>query len=374
MEIPDMRSSLRTLGLAAAMAIATAIGLGVVGLGLVGVGIAALTPGAAAQTGTAQADQTADDMLLLRTTAGDILIELFDDAAPQTVAQVRALADAGGYDGMPFVRVINEFIVQAGQVEVHRVPAATAAQLDLVTNLPLETNPAHIHTRGVLSLARFDEPTSGTSSFSIMLNDFPHLDGDYAVFGRVVEGMAVADTLSQIPTNENDYPTSDIQIWKAQTGTADELRAAHFYNTTPSDEAVASISAVPGIASGSTVTAAGGAAAASTAAGTTAALIAAAIFGIAAFLLAGRLEPRFVGALGLLAAMSAGFGLFVALIPSSGPIAGVIFFVCMVGFFRLLSRFESVGSSPSSDKQSASENTEVPDAGVEASGVAASQA
>lgn len=326
------------LDAAVAMMTATVVAAAFVVLGLVS--------GASAQTSTdASSDET---MLLLRTTAGDILAELYPEAAPATVAQVVALADAGGYDGMPFVRVIDGFIVQAGQVEAHRVPAASGDQLSLIENLPLEINSNFVHTRGVLSLARFEDPMSGTSSFSVLLDDFPHLDGDYSVFGRVIEGMEVADTLATIATDANDYPVSNIEIWTAATGTEAELRATDFFDTTPNEEAADWIASVPGIATGSTVSAAGGVVAASTAAGTTAALIAAAVFGIAAFLLADRLAPRFVGALGLLAALSAGFGLFVALIPSSGPIAAVIFFICLVGFFRLLSRFESVAAPATS--------------------------
>lgn len=303
--------------------------------------VAFAAPGADAQSGAA-ADEPM--MMLLRTDAGDILVEFYDDIAPQTAAQVRALAKAGGYNGMPFVRVIDGFIIQAGQVEAHRIPVATQAQLDLVNNLPVESDPAYLHTRGTLSLARFEDPNSGTSSFSVLLGDFPHLDGEYTVFGRVVDGMAVADTLGTVPVGVNDAPASPIQIWGAYVGTEADLRAVDFYNSTPSEAAAEAIASVPGIATGSTITASGGVATRSTSAATTGALIAAAIFGIAAFLLADRLEPRFVGALGLLAALAAGFGLFVAMVPSSGPTAAVIFFICLIAFLRLLSRFESIGS------------------------------
>lgn len=90
-----------------------------------------------------------------------------------------------------------------------------------------------------------------------------------------------------------------------------------------------------------TVTESDGAAAASPA--VIAALVGAMVLGCVTFLVSGRLEPRFVGAFGLLAALSAGFGLFAALIPSGNEWVGAVVFVLTFGFFRLLSRFESIG-------------------------------
>ena len=308
------------------------------------------------------AAQDDGDMLLLRTTAGDILAELYPEAAPLTVAQITALVEAGAYDSMPFVRVIDGFVTQAGLVESHLNPPASAEQLALAQNLPLEIDPAFLHTRGVLSMARWAEPDSGTSSFSIVLGDYPHMDGEYTVFGRVIEGMPVADILATIATGENDAPVQAIEIWDAEIGTESELRRVDGFTTLPTADTAewfAQAEAVPGIATGSTVTTDGGVnSTRSTTPGVVAGLIGALIFGVAAFLLADRLEPRFVGALGLLAALAAAFGLFIALVPTSGGVLAVVFFVCMVGFFRLLSRFESIGAPrPAPDASAASAGT-----------------
>lgn len=303
--------------------------------------------------GSALAQDAGDpELMLLRTTGGDILIELLDQAAPTTVTQITAVVEAGGFDGVPFVRVIPDFIVQAGQVEVHRRPPATTEQLDLITNLPLETSTEFKHVRGAVSLARFDEPTSGTTSLSILVQDSPHLDGDYAVFGSVVDGMDVVDLLNRSAVDVSDKPVQSIEIWQAQIGPESTFRAIEGLRTTPSASTSEWFASVPGIATGSTVAATSGTVTTrTTSAATTAALVAAAVFGIAAFLFAGRIEPRFVGALGLLAALAAGFGLFAAVVPSDNPLTAVLFFGALIGFFRLLSRFEAV--RPAGDKSSA---------------------
>lgn len=314
--------------------------------------IAALTVGLVAIAtlglGTAPASaQGDDDLLLLRTSAGDVLIELFADAAPDTVAQIIAMVDAGLYDGMPFVRVLNGFVVQTGLIEADLKPLPTDDELALITNLPLEIGGENRHVRGALSLARFEDPGSGTTSFSIVLGEYPHLDGSYTVFGQVLDGMAVVDTLGTIPIDELEQPVHAIVIWKALMGPEADLRMVDNFTTVPTADTEAWFQSVPGIATGSTVSRSTGASEGrSTTPGTVAALLGALIFGIAAFLLADRIAPRFVGALGLLAALSAGFGLFVALIPGNGALASVFIFVSIVGFFRLLSRFEAMGPKP----------------------------
>jgi len=296
----------------------------------------------AAPTGSAQADE---ELLLLRTSAGDVLIELYRDSAPQTVSQITTLVDAGLYNNMPIVRVIDNFVVQTGLIESDLVPAPSVDELALVQKLPLEVDDAPLHMRGTLSLARYDEPDSGTSSFSILLGDFPHLDGAYTTFGRVIEGMAVIDTMARVPTDATERPVLGLVIWAAAIGTEADLRSLDHFSTVPDPATVEWFGSVPGIATGSGVSAGTGVnGSRSTGPGTVAALVGALIFGIAAFVLAGRIEPRFVGAIGLLAALSAGFGLFVILIPGNGGLTAVLVLVGIVGFLRLLSRFESIGT------------------------------
>ena len=114
---------------------------------------------------------------------GKIVAELYPDIAPQSVYNFIALANAGYYDGLIFHRVIPGFMIQGG------CPDGTGMQNDLR------------HTRGVLSMARAQPMDSAGSQFFIMHKDAPHLDGQYAAFGCVMDGMDVVDRIVNQPRN-----------------------------------------------------------------------------------------------------------------------------------------------------------------------------
>jgi cyclophilin family peptidyl-prolyl cis-trans isomerase len=123
------------------------------------------------------------------TTAGTFTATLLPQAAPQTVAQFLRLVQAGVYDSVYFFRLDQGFVLQTATADDREVPL-TDAQKATIRQIPLE--PASIrHTRGVLSLAHFDDPNSGETSFSILLADAPHLDGKFTVFG-MLEGDGAA--------------------------------------------------------------------------------------------------------------------------------------------------------------------------------------
>jgi len=137
---------------------------------------------------------------------GKIELELYPDAAPKTVANFEKLVSEGFYDGLTFHRVIKGFMIQGGDPLGNGMGGADE-------NIPGEfranghNNPIK-HTRGVISMARAFDPNSASSQFFIMHEDAPHLDGQYAAFGKVVSGMDVVDEIADIPTGYGDRPKS----------------------------------------------------------------------------------------------------------------------------------------------------------------------
>ena len=130
--------------------------------------------------------------------------ELYPDIAPQSVGNFIALANSGFYDGLIFHRVIPGFMIQGGDPKGtgmggpgYRIKGEFAMN---GVNNPLR------HTYGVLSMARSMMPDSAGSQFFIMTSDSPHLDGQYAAFGKVLEGMDVADAIVSVKRDRMDKP------------------------------------------------------------------------------------------------------------------------------------------------------------------------
>ena len=130
--------------------------------------------------------------------------ELYPDIAPQSVGNFIALANSGFYDGLIFHRVIPGFMIQGGDPKGtgmggpgYRIKGEFAMN---GVNNPLK------HTYGVLSMARSMMPDSAGSQFFIMTSDSPHLDGQYAAFGKVLEGMDVADAIVSVNRDRMDKP------------------------------------------------------------------------------------------------------------------------------------------------------------------------
>ena len=143
---------------------------------------------------------------------GQIKLELDAAAAPKTVENFLRLVNDGFYDGLTFHRVIPGFMIQGG------CPLGTGTcgpGWNIVGEFASNghNNPIR-HTRGVISMARAANPNSAGSQFFIMHADAPHLDGDYAAFSHVVEGMEVVDEIAAVPTDWNDKPARP-QIMKS---------------------------------------------------------------------------------------------------------------------------------------------------------------
>jgi len=140
--------------------------------------------------------------MILKLKDGDVKIELFPDVAPKHVERIKTLANEGKYNNVVFHRVIDGFMAQTGDVQFGNSSSDT---FDLrragtgSSNLPdLKQEFSDIpHEKGTLSMARSSDPNSGNSQFFICLESAPHLDRNYTVFGKVIEGMEHVDKIKK---------------------------------------------------------------------------------------------------------------------------------------------------------------------------------
>ena len=130
----------------------------------------------------------AENTLILTLEDGPVTIALRPDLAPEHVARIKALAREGFYDGVVFHRVIPGFMAQGGD------PTGTGGGGSKLPNLPAEFNQNHFK-RGILGMARTDDPDSANSQFFIMFGDGGFLDGKYTAFGEVTSGMDAVDKI-----------------------------------------------------------------------------------------------------------------------------------------------------------------------------------
>lgn len=146
------------------------------------------------------------------TEAGFIEMEMFPESAPETVRSFLNLAAVGAFDTTVFSRVVPGFIIQGGDLYSGE---KMTAELGKRARRTIPDEPSQIkHTRGILSMARLDEPNSATTGFFILVGDAPHLDGTFAAFGRVVKGMDAVDAINKMPV-ENEKPKTAVRIKKA---------------------------------------------------------------------------------------------------------------------------------------------------------------
>ena len=140
--------------------------------------------------------------MILKLKDGEVKIELFPDVAPGHVKRIKELANSVKYNGVVFHRVIDWFMAQTGDVQFGN---SSSDSFDLnragtggsdLPNLKAEFNDIP-HLKGILSMARSSDPNSANSQFFICFEDAPHLDRQYTVFGRVVEGMEFVDMIKK---------------------------------------------------------------------------------------------------------------------------------------------------------------------------------
>ena len=150
----------------------------------------AASPPAAAGEPPAPPEPAAGEVVVLDTTMGRMVLELLPETAPKTVANFRRLVEEGFYDGLPFYRVVAGHVAQAGDGGENDQPT-----------VPGEFG-GPPHETGVVGLARDEDPDSGSTEFYVTLAPRPHLDGRYAVFGRVVEGLDVLERIGAVEVTE----------------------------------------------------------------------------------------------------------------------------------------------------------------------------
>ncbi len=142
---------------------------------------------------------------------GDVMkAELYPEIAPITVNNFISLIQKNFYDGLTFHRIIPGFMIQGGDPEGIGIggPGYSIKGEFTMNGVPNDL----AHTEGVLSMARAMDPNSAGSQFFIMHKTSPHLDGQYAAFGKVIEGLEVVDKIAQTPTNFQDAPLKPVII------------------------------------------------------------------------------------------------------------------------------------------------------------------
>ena len=140
----------------------------------------------------------------MKTSQGDITIELFDEDAPKTVQNFKDLAGKGFYDGLSFHRIIKDFMIQGGDPQGNGTGGPGYTFEDEINQ--------HKIVRGALAMANAGPNTNGSQFFLVTTQAAPWLDGKHTVFGQVTDGLDVLDKLEALPTDARDKPQGDATI------------------------------------------------------------------------------------------------------------------------------------------------------------------
>jgi len=158
--------------------------------------------------GTDNGNSSTASVVLFETNMGDITIELYDDM-PTTTGNFKNLVQQGVYDGTIFHRVIDGFMIQGGD------PTGTGFGDPSIPTIPDEFTDHNRNRRGTIAMANKGADT-GSSQFFINLVENSHLDTQHPVFGKVVEGMGVVDSIGKVETDEDDRPLQEVKIIRAE--------------------------------------------------------------------------------------------------------------------------------------------------------------
>ncbi len=148
---------------------------------------------------------------VIETSYGEIELKLFPESAPGHVKNFTDLARDGFYDGTIFHRVIPGFMIQGGDPNTKGTNKASYGMGGPNHQVKAEFNEIS-HKRGILSMARSQDPDSAGSQFFIVVSDSPFLDRQYTVFGEVVSGMDVADKIVNLPRDPRDLPNERVEM------------------------------------------------------------------------------------------------------------------------------------------------------------------
>ena len=149
--------------------------------------------------------------VIIKTSFGNIKFNLLSDVAPETVRNFSQLVKSGFYNGTLFHRIIPGFMIQGGDPNTKDPDKSTWGQGGPGYNLKAEFN-SRSHLRGIISMARANDPDSAGSQFFIVTSDSTFLDRQYTVFGEVVDGMEVADKIVNLPRDANDCPKQEAKM------------------------------------------------------------------------------------------------------------------------------------------------------------------
>jgi len=162
----------------------------------------------------ASVDKMAQQCVTLQTEAGNIVIEMLPDSAPENVRNFLNLAATGKLDTTTFSRIVKDFVIQGGNLSTSE---RWGIELMKKMTHKLPDEPSLIkHVRGIVSMARPNEPNSATTSFFILVADGSNLDGKFSAFGRVTSGMGVVDGINHAPT-DGEKPSKPVHITRAIT-------------------------------------------------------------------------------------------------------------------------------------------------------------
>ena len=277
--------------------------------------------------------RVAEERIVLSTDYGDLVLALYPDVAPRHVEQLLKLVRIGAYDSTRFFRVIPGFIVQLSDVN-NRSRPLTAEQVAAVAPIRAEFSNLK-HRKGVLSMARWDDPDSATSSFSILLNDAPHLDNQYTIFGELESGGSVINRILGVP-RENDTPKKTISVRKAYV----VYDMSEYYKSQPFDPVDQIGSPIPAEEQLSYANRLDTAGMLNYIA---LLLVGVVITGLIGFFLFDKLSKSWLLSLLLVNVLISGFVLFTILIPvgHENSLIAAGLFMAVFGMFRLMSNFEN---------------------------------
>ena len=160
----------------------------------------------------ASVEKMAANCVSLETELGVIEIEMIPEVAPESVRSFLNLAATGALDTTAFSRTVKDFVIQGGNLSTSEKWGYDLAKR-MSRKLPDEPGVIK-HVRGIVSMARSDEPNSATTHFFILVGDGPHLDAKFAAFGRVTKGIEVADEINKAPA-DGEKPNKPVRISRA---------------------------------------------------------------------------------------------------------------------------------------------------------------
>jgi peptidyl-prolyl cis-trans isomerase B (cyclophilin B) len=166
----------------------------------------------------------AKEVAVIKTSAGEMVIEFWPDVAPKTVENFKALAKKGFYDGTCFHRVIKGFMIQGGDPLTKDASKEDAwGTGGSGTNIKAEFNDKS-HVRGVVSMARSNDPNSASSQFFICHGDPKFLDHQYTAFGKLIKGDDVLEKIATTPTHPQDRPNTRQNVESIKIVAADSIK------------------------------------------------------------------------------------------------------------------------------------------------------